>query len=437
MVNPNHDPPVNIWWAWTGTWTMNPGSGATVDLSGVSSLTLGDFTTSGTFTISIDANADDAYVLADTGGIEYIAIDTRAAGELAITGSAETSAVGGGVSITGGATTTAGRGGNVAVTGGAGSGTDNGGSATVAGGVSGGGATGNGGGAALRGGAATSVDGDGGFALALAGNGTGTGSGGVANLTAGAGGTTGTGGDANVTSGASAGASGTAGNVVIDCGILNGGTAGTITIGTSTASAVSVGTGSGDAAVVLPSASVGAAEKSNVTKRLWIPAGVTNTGLILVDATNPPAVTIDGTAGQGEVGVYQFDADGGVTGDDLVSIAWMVPEHYVDDTLGLAVVFSDALGESGGETVVFDATIKATAEAEVWNAAGTAVAAVSNTATTSTQDTIHTSAALDLEVLEIDVADHIVILFWVDESASGVAATLDVLGFWLTWGSNQ
>jgi hypothetical protein len=135
-----------------------------------------------------------------------------------------------------------------------------------------------------------------------------------------------------------------------------------------------------------------------------------------LDGTNPPALTDYGTDAQCNISVLQFDADGGITGDDICYISWLVPDGYVVDSARLNIGYTFDTAEDGAaDEAQFDFAVNAVAAGEALDAAGT--------------DLVEDIAVDDLVTIEIAV----------DESASGIdqATGLDVLYLEIEWESTE
>lgn len=159
-----------------------------------------------------------------------------------------------------------------------------------------------------------------------------------------------------------------------------------------------------------------------------------------LDGTNPASLTDIGTDGQANVSTLTFDADGGVTGDDVVYFMWRVPDGYVVDSARLNVAYSFSAAEDAADEAQFDFTVNAIAQNEVIDAAGTALADQTTVIADASADNgkIHTSQ-YNIEVEDIAVDDYVIIEVAVDESASALTAsgTLDVHYFEIEWESTE
>jgi len=148
-----------------------------------------------------------------------------------------------------------------------------------------------------------------------------------------------------------------------------------------------------------------------------------------LDGSSPASLADIGTDGQCNISSLVFDADGGVTGDDLCYITWHVPDGYVVDSarLNVAYMISDALDAS--DEAQFDFAVNAVAPGEVLDAAGTALADQSTVISDASSDNgkLHVTQ-YNIEVEDIAVDDLVTIEIAVDESASAVdAGTFNVL----------
>lgn len=424
----------------------------------------------------VPAGWDAGEVLQNVGGTlvwtNDLIIDTIAALDAVfnLTGLAGTAGSAGGTVVnTGGVGHTNGAGGDISNIGGAGAGTGAGGQSLVTGGASGTGATGNGGPVVVRGGAALSTNGNGGLFAGIGGLATGTGTGGAGAIAGGVGGATGTGGLASATGGASAGAGGTAGGASVDAGAANGGTGGGVSIGVNNAISVAIGraaatfaldsttidistlgaiTGAtgytGTGVADFATGAIARGDLATTTRSQWIGVAMpTNTAnasgcgavQVLNLASGGPTVT----AGTSTIPAHLlFDADGGATGDDSAFITWQVPVGYVTDTATLEVYWLDpsAASEDAGDDVVFIGSVEATAAGEAF-AAGTAITPVTDEVI-DTADVLNI-AVLNIEVEDIVIGDTVYIVAQVDESACqlAVASTVRVIGYRLTWTSNN
>jgi hypothetical protein len=158
------------------------------------------------------------------------------------------------------------------------------------------------------------------------------------------------------------------------------------------------------------------------------------------DSTVPAGTTSIGTSAQAEFDVLGFDANPNATGDDYCFINWVVPAGYVADSGDLHVYWSHSTAEDAADEITIDGTVNAVAAGEALDAAGTGMAAVASViadASASAGTLIKTS--LDIEVEDIAVGDLVTIAFFVDESASLMAAsgTADVHYFEITYESTE
>jgi len=161
---------------------------------------------------------------------------------------------------------------------------------------------------------------------------------------------------------------------------------------------------------------------------------------IELDGTNPPALSDHGTDGQCNISVLQFDADGGVTGDDIAYISWLVPDGYVVDSARLNVGYTFSTAEDAADEAQFDFTVNAVAAGETLDAAGTALADQTTVIADASADNgkLHITQ-YNIEVEDIAVDDLVTIKIAVDESASALAAsgTPHVLYCEIEWESTE
>lgn len=211
------------------------------------------------------------------------------------------------------------------------------------------------------------------------------------------------------------------------------------TLDISGAGAISGSTGYSQASGTfdIPTAALARGDIATTTKSVWIGAGVTDATLEGAGAlTNLDAVPV---ASLSTFTALAFDADGGATGDDSVVLTWVVPTGYVTDTAVLEVYWLDpsAAAEDAGDDVVFIGTTQAVQAGEAVGAAGTAWTPVTDEVI-DTGDVLNI-ASINIEVEDIVVGDLVTLLFEVDESASelGVAQTVTIIGWRITWTSNN
>jgi hypothetical protein len=160
-----------------------------------------------------------------------------------------------------------------------------------------------------------------------------------------------------------------------------------------------------------------------------------------LDGTNPPALTDYGTDAQCNISVLQFDADGGITGDDICYISWLVPDGYVVDSARLNIGYSFDTAEDGAaDEAQFDFAVNAVAAGEALDAAGTDLLNQTTVIADATADNgkLHITQ-YNIEVEDIAVDDLVTIEIAVDESASGIdqATGLDVLYLEIEWESTE
>ncbi len=163
-------------------------------------------------------------------------------------------------------------------------------------------------------------------------------------------------------------------------------------------------------------------------------------GDVELDGTSPPGTTSIGTTAQAQFDTLGFDANPDATGDDFVFINWVVPAGYVADSGDLHVYWSHSNAEDAADEIDIDGTVNAVAPGESLDVAGTAMTAVTSViadASTNAGKLVKTS--LDIEVEDIAVGDLVCIMFFVDESASLLAAsgTADVHYFEITYESTE
>lgn len=159
-----------------------------------------------------------------------------------------------------------------------------------------------------------------------------------------------------------------------------------------------------------------------------------------LDGTVSPGVTSIGTTAQARFDTLGFDSDTGVTGDNWVFINWIVPAGYITDSADLHVYWTHSNAEDAADEITIDGTVNAIAAGEAIDAVGTGMAAVASViadASASAGKMVKTS--LDIEVEEIVIGDLVCIGFFVDESASLMAAsgTADVHYFEITYESTE
>jgi len=159
-----------------------------------------------------------------------------------------------------------------------------------------------------------------------------------------------------------------------------------------------------------------------------------------LDGANPPALSDHGTDAQCNISALQFDADGGVTGDDIAYISWLVPDGYVVDSARLNVCYTFSTAEDAADEAQFDFAVNAVAAGETLDAAGTALAdqtTVITDASTGNGKLYITQYTIETEAIAVD--DLVTIKIAVDESASALAAsgTLDVLYFEIEYESTE
>ncbi len=145
-------------------------------------------------------------------------------------------------------------------------------------------------------------------------------------------------------------------------------------------------------------------------------------------------LTIGGTGNVWQV--LQFDADGGSTGDDFVRFAWVVPDGYIVDSGRMNVFWSCESAETALDTATFDMTVLAVTPTETVDATPTAFTAVSDITWAGAADQVY-STQLNFEVVAIAVDDIVYFDFWVDESASMFADTLDIHAIQIEYESTE
>ncbi len=148
-------------------------------------------------------------------------------------------------------------------------------------------------------------------------------------------------------------------------------------------------------------------------------------GDIVLAPNNPPTATIT-AGGTGNVWqVLQFDADGGSTGDDHIQFAWVVPDGYITDSGRMTVYWSCESAETALDTATFDMTVLSITDTESVDATPGAFTAVNDITWAGVADEIH-STELNFEVVTLTIDDIVYFDFFVDESASLFADTLDI-----------
>ncbi len=170
-------------------------------------------------------------------------------------------------------------------------------------------------------------------------------------------------------------------------------------------------------------------------------------GNVIPDGSNPAGtIAAAGTNAQSLLWNWQFDADGGTNGDDIVFLRWNVPDGYVTDSLRLNVGWSFSDAETNDDDVVFDMTVLAVAQGtaaaggDAWDAAGTVFTQGDTNLDAGAADNDKLIVTqLNPEVLTIAVDDTVIIMFWVDETASDLTAsgTCDVHFFEMEWESTE
>ena len=152
--------------------------------------------------------------------------------------------------------------------------------------------------------------------------------------------------------------------------------------------------------------------------------------VVELDGSNPPTLTDHGTDAQCNISSLQFDADGGITGDDICYISWKVPDGYVTDSARLNVAYTFSTAEDAADEAQFDFAVNSVAAGEALDAAGTALADQATVISDASADNgnLHITQ-YNIEVEDIVIDDLVTIEIAVDESASALAAsgTLDVL----------
>jgi hypothetical protein len=216
---------------------------------------------------------------------------------------------------------------------------------------------------------------------------------------------------------------------------VDGGTAETLYLhadqGTS---ASSINIVSDDGGITL-NASSGVVFTQGQTRKVLIPVED-----VELDGANPPSLAQNGTNGQFVVPSLEFDADGGVNGDDIVYIHWFVPDGYVVDSARLNVYFSHDGAEDAGDEAQFDFAVNAVAAGETLDAAGTGL--VDQTTVIADASTSNGTLIINqynIETEDIAVDDFVTIEVAVDESESQFTAsgTLDVHYFEIEWESTE
>ena len=168
----------------------------------------------------------------------------------------------------------------------------------------------------------------------------------------------------------------------------------------------------------------------NQTSKMFLsPAGVQL-------GVNAPLATAT-AGGTGNVwSVHQYDADGGATGDDHVSIPWHVPDGYVVDSARLNIMWSCESAETTGDQVMMDLTLLAVGSGEAADSTVTAYTAISDTQWTGVADLLFTTQ-LNFEVATIAVDDMVYLDFFIDESLSSFTDTIDIHGYEIEWESTE
>ena len=183
--------------------------------------------------------------------------------------------------------------------------------------------------------------------------------------------------------------------------------------------------------------SMGAETKTSWRQTKSVIFGISDVEL---DGTASPGTTSIGTTEQARFDTLGFDANPDATGDDWVFINWVVPAGYVADSGNLNCYWSHSTAEDAADEITIDGTVNAVAPGEALDAAGTAMTAVASViADASASDGTLVKTSLDIEVEGIAVGDLVCIGFFVDESASLLAAsgTADVHHFEITYESNE
>ncbi len=199
--------------------------------------------------------------------------------------------------------------------------------------------------------------------------------------------------------------------------------------------------GSGSAVGTTPAISIDENQIVTITNTMVNTAGQTrkksyNPAEIDLDDSNPPTknTTEGGTGNVWEC--LQFDADGGTTGDDLCYIKWHVPDGYVTDSARLNVVWSCESAETSGDTLTIDGAVLSVSSGGSVDAATTGMTAVVDTQWTGSADLVFTTQ-LSIEVTTVAVDDLVYITFFVDETASAFADTIDVHKLEIEWESTE
>jgi len=220
-----------------------------------------------------------------------------------------------------------------------------------------------------------------------------------------------------------------------------------LTTGTGVSETITVtnGVGTGAGAINL-TASAGGITLNGASGGVVFTAGQTrkqtfDIAAVTLDGTAFPALVELGTDGQAQMAALQFDADGGVTGDDVAYITWKVPDGYVTDSARLNITYSfDTAEDTDANEAQFDFTVNAIGSGEAIDAAGTALADQTTVITAATSDAgklFTTQYNIEVEDIVIDDLVHIEIA--VDESASTLvnSGTLDVCYIEIEWESTE
>jgi len=163
-------------------------------------------------------------------------------------------------------------------------------------------------------------------------------------------------------------------------------------------------------------------------------------GDVVLDPSEPPGTTNIGTTEQAYFETLNFDANPNATGDDVVFVNWVVPPGYITDSASLSIYWTHSNAEDAADEIDIDGTVNAIAPGEAIDAAGTAMVAVTSViADASANAGLLVKTSLDIEVETIEVGDLVCILFFVDESASLMAAsgTADVHYFEIEYESSE